>query len=159
DGRAADAACDSHLVHTERSAETGAHDFERMSTDRNRNRTWTSGLIGALCKQAHVVGRDDIDARKIPLLDHETIHSRVEAELRVSRNDGTCCDHRTAVVDGRHRYRKPEEIDRVADFNDFLVLRGLDVFGFDRMFDAVLQLVLNLTVCLAAHRHNGPRPR
>src|SRR5262252_8522013 len=109
-----------------------------MSPDGNRNRTGMVRFIRTLCKQAHVVRRNDIDPREIPLLHHEAIHSRVEAVLRILRNDNTGRDHRTTVVNRRHRYREPEEIDRVPYFNNFLVRSGLNVSWLDWVFDTVL---------------------
>src|SRR5262245_17083242 len=126
-----------------------------MSADRNRNRTRPPSFIGTLGIQPHVVGGNDVDARKVLLLDHEPIHSGVEAELRVFCDHDAGRDHRTTVVDGRHWYRKAEEIDRVADLDDFFVGSGLGVSRFDWMFNAVLQLGFDFTVRLTTHRHDG----
>src|SRR5438552_10450716 len=126
-----------------------------MSADRNRNRTRPPSLIGTLGIQPHVVGGNDVDAREVLLLDHEPIHSGVEAELPVFCDHDAGRDHRATVVDRRHWYRKPEEIDRVADLDDFFVGSGLRVSRFDWMFNAVLQLRFDLPVGLTAHRHDG----
>ena len=111
------------------------------------------GLVGALREQPHVVGRHDVDAGEVLLLDDEAVDAGVHAELGVARDHHAGGDHRPAVIDRRHRDRQLEQVDVVADHDDLARRRGLDVHGRDRLADRLGQLLLDL-----ADRSRSPSP-
>ena len=130
-----------------------------MGADGDRDRQRLAALEGALREQPHIVGRDDIDAGEVLLLDDEAVDAGVDAELGIARDHHAGGDHRPAVVDRRHRDRQLEQIDVVADQHHLARRRGLDVFRRDRLGDRLLQLVLDLAIGLAAERHDGALAR
>src|SRR5207244_1428742 len=85
---------------------------------------------------------------------HEPVDAGVDAVFRIARDHDARRDHRSAVVNGRHRDRQPEKVDLIAGADDLLVPRGLHVAWGDRMIDPVAQLLLDLAVIVAAHTHD-----
>jgi hypothetical protein len=159
DRLAAQPAGDRHLVDPERRAKARAHDLDRMGADGNRDRARPAGLVGALREQPHVVGRYDVDAGEVLLLDDEAVDAAVDAQLGIARDHHAGGDHRPAVVDGAHRDRQLVEIDVVADGHDLAHRRALHLFGRDRVVDRVPELALDLAVARAPDRHGGALAR
>ena len=116
-------------------------------------------LERALGEQAHVVGRDDIDAGEALFLDDEAVDAAVHAEFGIARDHHARRDHRPAVIDRRHRDRYFVEIDVVADERDFAGRRGFHVLRRNRLVDRGLELVLDFSVRIAAERHGGALAR
>ena len=127
-----------------------------MRADADRDRQRPPGLISALREQPHIVRRDDIDAGERFLLDDETIDAAVQPELGIARDDDARRDHRPAVIDRGHRDRQFEQIDLVADLHHFARAATCSPSsGGIGLIDGVFQLVLDLAIGLAAHRHDG----
>ena len=150
DRHAAQSAGDRHLVDAERRAVARTGDLDRMGADRDRDRQRLPALECALRKQPHVVRRDDVDAGEVLFLHDEAVDAGIDAELGIARNHHAGGDHRTAVVDRRHRNRDFVEVDLVAGHHHLARRRGLHVLGRDRLGDRGGKLVLDLAVGLGA---------
>ena len=98
-GSAANAPGDRNFVHAKRGSEAGTHHLERVRADGDRDRTGSAGRVGPLGEQPHVIGRHDIDAGQVLLLEHEAVHAGVDSKFRVFRDHHAGGDHGAAVVD------------------------------------------------------------
>ena len=98
-GSAANAPGDRNFVHAKRGSEAGTHHLERVRADGDRDRTGSAGFVGPLGEQPHVIGRHDIDAGQVLLLEHEAVHAGVDSKFRVFRDHHAGGDHGPAVVD------------------------------------------------------------
>ena len=147
--RAAQSARDVDLVHAHRRAVTGRHELVHVRADRNRDRQRLAGFERALGERAQVVGRDDVDAGQVLLLQQEAIDAGVEA-VAVAHDGDARGDHRAAVEDGRHRHRQVEQIDFVADLRHLARRARFDVHRRNRVGDRARQLLLDVGVTFHA---------
>ena len=97
------------LVHPKVGFECRRDQFVGVSSDRDRNRQRLLLLEGPLGKLSQVIRRDDVDTGDIFLLEHQSVHTSVHAELRIFRER----HHHACDADGKYRNRQLVEIDFV----------------------------------------------
>ncbi len=142
----AQAAGEGQFIDAEIGFERRRHKLVGMRADGDRNRQRLLFRQGALGELAHIVRRDDIDAGDVSFLEHQPIHARVHAELRVFGDDHGAGDHRPAVHDREYRHGQIVKVHFFACHNDFFHRCIRDPLGFNGLVHGATELVRDIVV-------------
>ena len=122
------------------------HQFPRVHADGNRD-----GQRAVLRQRppgevVKVVGRDDVDAGDVALLEHQAVAAGVHAVLRVLGDDHRGGDHGRAVEGGEDRHRQLEQVHLVALPDGLLYRRVVHHHRLDGVGHGELETLVDLGV-------------